>query len=160
MTHPCPLLTSEPADGDPSTAQQPWTINHCDHRQLAHHNTLQPPRETSHLDKQLLARSTKIPPSSHLPQPRCRSSQSWPQYRPCFRGWLTDSSTARVRTLTGKEIELDIERDYKVRASPSPSPRPRHSFRGRSLTPVALIRSLRSRRRSRRRRAFHPSSSV
>lgn len=38
----------------------------------------------------------------------------WPQ-----NDWLTDCSTARVRTLTGKEIELDIERDYKVRTSSS-----------------------------------------
>lgn len=31
---------------------------------------------------------------------------------------------ARVRTLTGKEIELDIERDYKVRITHEKNPRP------------------------------------
>lgn len=30
---------------------------------------------------------------------------------------------ARVRTLTGKEIELDIERDYKVRITHGTNPR-------------------------------------
>jgi hypothetical protein len=34
----------------------------------------------------------------------------------------------RVRTLTGKEIELDIEADYKVRLSTRPNPIRKYHF--------------------------------
>jgi hypothetical protein len=53
---------------------------------------------------------------SHTDSPTCRSStQTPPTNKPPPRRAPADNNPNRVRTLTGKEIELDIESDYKVR---------------------------------------------
>jgi len=77
----------------------------------------------------------------------------------------------KVRTLTGKEIELDIEPDYKVcLLCPSATLglkstlRLRKTTRWRDLLDIWLMmfarRSRRSRRRSRRKRVSHRFSNV
>jgi len=106
-----------------------------------------PQRKRSNVDKDLTL-PLSVACTTGVPRPPpCWSSQSHPLPRgnsqhggPSHSAVAADKSSCRVRTLTGKEIELDIEPDYKVRTStthknpPSPAPTCWHVRRNTGLT--------------------------
>jgi hypothetical protein len=69
---------------------------------------------------------------------------------------FTDNADSRhrVRTLTGKEIELDIEPDYRVWLRFLSPPTSREWGRERKGADDGIYRYRKSRRKSRRKRAF------
>ena len=93
-------------------------------------NTSEPPR---HIHR--YSSLTTKPPTQN--SQTCRSSKQHRQHeRPSHPRKQAANQTHRVRTLTGKEIELDIESDYKVRPPDHPEPsearQPPRAQRGRA----------------------------
>jgi hypothetical protein len=87
------------------------------------HRPLDPPPKSRRRSNTTTTRATHntyhTSPTNNKPnRPPCRSSTPPP---PLFskRPHQLTKSAPRVRTLTGKEIELDIEPDYKVRLQPA-----------------------------------------
>ena len=121
---PCDILcqtlkTSKPRHMNVKTARADLNETHVTARPFKHRdtfNTSEPPRRIHRYSS-----LTTKPPTQN--SQTCRSSKQHRQHeRPSHPRKQAANQTHRVRTLTGKEIELDIESDYKVRPPDHPEP--------------------------------------
>ena len=129
---PCDILcqtlkTSKPRHMNVKTARADLNETHVTARPFKHRdtfNTSEPPRRIHRYSS-----LTTKPPTQN--SQTCRSSKQHRQHeRPSHPRKQATNQTHRVRTLTGKEIELDIESDYKVRTTTCPHRAERSEAKG------------------------------